>query len=557
MGVRVHIGILSVVAVLGMSRNGVADVPLAERMTWSGPGDYFATGAPMASDGSDADTTMVDQLAQPTTVTVSPLDVPSTAKLVQALLYWGGSIDDNGCAAAANIDDRVDFTPPGGVAAEVIANTCYCSDAGALAYDIQICRADVTPVIAAATTTLAGDYAVNGFAAHITNASTDNASMSLVLVYSDPALPPRRIALYDGLFTMADAVNASAQFTLGGLDVGTPARGVLTWYTLEGDGGGTGVEQVTVSGSPGNASLVVTDAVNPTSNPMNHTINTVSPARIDSLGVDIDRFDISSALTPGDTAVEMRYEAGADKWWIAYNIVGITVFEPVIASASTKSVELQVDADANGEINPGDSVRYTIRLENTGTAAAIVDVSDAIPAEAASWILVDAGGGTDVSTATLLSIENIPVAVGGSASVVLDVVIADVPDNTTMSNTAMFDASPDGGTGILVAPPVLIRSPSPVCGDSQINDVGEACDEGTVDTATCNAIDCQIPSCGDGHINLAAGEDCEGDSLCDSVTCTYEFTLGGGCRGCAANGTGDLVCVVAVFALVIRRRRSI
>lgn len=43
-----------------------------------------------------------------------------------------------------------------------------------------------------------------------------------------------------------------------------------------------------------------------------------------------------------------------------------------------------------------------------------------------------------------------------------------------------------------------------VCGDSSV-EPGESCDEGGVDTATCDAI-CTLPACGDGYLNTAAGE---------------------------------------------------
>ncbi len=53
-----------------------------------------------------------------------------------------------------------------------------------------------------------------------------------------------------------------------------------------------------------------------------------------------------------------------------------------------------------------------------------------------------------------------------------------------------------------------------VCGDFVVNDgaVGEECDEGGVDTATCNA-DCTEADCGDGKVNSANGEECDGGTL--------------------------------------------
>jgi hypothetical protein len=95
----------------------------------------------------------------------------------------------------------------------------------------------------------------------------------------------------------------------------------------------------------------------------------------------------------------------------------------------------------------------------------------------------------------------------------------------------------------------------PACGDGHANlEAGELCDDGG-DTAACNA-DCTIPRCGDGHVNVAAAEECESGELCDLSTCTYQFSLGGGCTGCGASDPGALSLLACLtFGLVRRRRR--
>ena len=55
------------------------------------------------------------------------------------------------------------------------------------------------------------------------------------------------------------------------------------------------------------------------------------------------------------------------------------------------------------------------------------------------------------------------------------------------------------------------------CGDG-IQNPGEACDSGGVDTATCNGATCTAVACGDGYINTVAGEACESNGL-DAVDC--------------------------------------
>jgi len=56
-----------------------------------------------------------------------------------------------------------------------------------------------------------------------------------------------------------------------------------------------------------------------------------------------------------------------------------------------------------------------------------------------------------------------------------------------------------------------------VCGDGVV-DSGEQCDEGG-DTATCNA-NCTLPTCGDGYLNLVAGEECDDGNHATGDGCT-------------------------------------
>lgn len=453
---RVGIVSSSVVVALGLLCAGSAraDEPVIQRQTWSGHVGFFATGAPMAVDGPDMDTTNADMLAQPANVMVGPPDVPGMGQVRAAILYWGGSIDDSTCLDATQIDDTVDFTPPGGVVTAVVADACYCSDAAAGSYDVQACRADVTPLV----TALSGTYTVDGFAALISNSSTSNASFSIVLVYEDPVLSPRRVALYDGLLTMSSAIDPEEILTLDGLDIDSPPIGDLTWYVLEGDVGGGAGESVEVTGIPGGGTLLLSDALNPPDNPMNHTITTTAPPQSDIIGVDVDRFEIDAALAATDTAIEVRYTAGLDKWWLVYDVVGVNVFEPVVHDDSDKSWAIQDDADGDGMPSPGDVIRYTLHLENSGNADGMVMLSDPIPPQAASWVLVDTGGGVDASVGNTATVVDLPLPVGAMTDVVIDVVLDDVPDGTVVSNTAEYTAEPGGVHGFLVAPLLVVSN---------------------------------------------------------------------------------------------------
>jgi len=62
-----------------------------------------------------------------------------------------------------------------------------------------------------------------------------------------------------------------------------------------------------------------------------------------------------------------------------------------------------------------------------------------------------------------------------------------------------------------------------VCGDSVVQ-IGEGCDSGGVDSATCNGVSCTTAVCGDKYVNAAAGEQCDSGGV-DTPTC-----VGGTCK---------------------------
>ncbi|MGB1699606.1 MAG: MYXO-CTERM sorting domain-containing protein, partial [Nannocystaceae bacterium] len=272
-------------------------------------------------------------------------------------------------------------------------------------------------------------------------------------------------------------------------------------------------------------------------------------------GVDIDRFDISAALAFGDTSVDVTYQAGTDKWWIAYNIVGIDVYEPVFSSASYKNSSIVDDLNDDGIASPGDTVRYAVRLANTGTAPGVVTMTDMVPAEAASWTMVDLAGGVDASTADTVIVQDIPVDAGLFAEVLFDVVIGDVEDETPMNNSASFDASPEGDLGSVTAAPVLIRVDgdedgvfdnddncvmdyNPSQADEDFDFIGDACDPdfGGTGTGTTGApMDTGTDTDGDTTGETDAGTGGDTDTSGESGTTSDD----GGTTGDDSGGTGD------------------
>lgn len=525
---------LALLVSLAAAGSARADEPLALRRSWAGNLDFFSTGAPLATDSNNDG--KVDMLAQPGSVTVSALDVPAGSTLDTAYLYWGATQTAAMCDAE-KLDREVEFTPPGEATAVVTAEVCHCS--ASPGYDMALCRADVTPLLGALT----GAYAVDGLDALILNGDTNNASFAVVLVYAGDALPQRRIALYDGLLGLVASGVKTTTVALTDIKVSNPPQGDLTWYALEGDSAVNQDEFVRVKALPGGGQADLSDVVNPANNPFNRTINTTKPPQIGVTGVDIDRFSLSGVLKAGDDTLEVTYSAGIDKYWIAFNVIGVDVFEPLFSASSSKTWALTDDVAGDGEPSPGDTITYKIHLENTGTASGVVTLTDELPDGVSSWQLIDGGGGVDKSMGGTLLIEGLELMPKQALDVVFEVVFSDLPDLTSIINVAALAG--DGGPVELTAPEVVLRRDgdgdghfdgadncpelaNPQQTDADMNGVGDDCEAvGTSGEATTGD-----PTTG--------GEVTDGEVTGDPTTGQGTGTGGGtGSGGGSSSGNAD------------------
>lgn len=135
-------------------------------------------------------------------------------------------------------------------------------------------------------------------------------------------------------------------------------------------------------------------------------------------------------------------------------------FGTPVLSTSTKSVQ-----DLNGGmVSAGDTLRYTITINNTGTAStSTATLTDQIPANISSFSVVSSPAGSlltvtpapagQYGTGTV-SLTNIPVNTGGNAVLVIDAVIAaGTAANTSITNVATIS---DGfGTNTTVTSPTV------------------------------------------------------------------------------------------------------
>lgn len=183
------------------------------------------------------------------------------------------------------------------------------------------------------------------------------------------------------------------------------------------------------------------------------------------------RETIPAGAAPGTTdAITTRATFTYGLASLTADVVDTTTVAPYpVLSASTKG---WVDLNG-GDQNPGDTIRYTITLNETaGAAASGVSVTDNIPNNTSGFTVSSAGGGSDNSTGSgtggngtgYLNITGISVPANGSVTIVYTVTIAaGTPAGTVIDNSAAVTVP--GGVGGNPDAPSLVVSGSTLPGN--------------------------------------------------------------------------------------------
>jgi hypothetical protein len=218
------------------------------------------TGAQTSNNSYDMEYVDVDGDATTINSSTARLDLPAGATVLFAGLYYGGrtTAGSGGAPAPAPLENNlVSFAVPGAayttLTAEVDPSTVIAGSYGAFV--------DVTDQVAAAGS---GVYQVADVQA---GTGLDRyAGWSLVVVYRDPAEPPRNLTVFDGLQAISQG-DPPVSILLSGFQ--TPATGqVLTtagFVSYEGDRSAPG-DRVSLN------DIDLSDAANPATNFMNSTI---------------------------------------------------------------------------------------------------------------------------------------------------------------------------------------------------------------------------------------------------------------------------------------------
>lgn len=325
-----------------------AGVPVSLYQSYAGNMNFTATGGTLRTQSNTVNACTV---TNSNSATLS--GIPVGATITAAYLYWAGS--------GSTPDYNVTFD---GVA--VSADRTF-TETFTLGRTFFSGFKDVTAQVTAKRN---GTYSFANLTVDNTDATAPYCSRqtvlsgwSLLVIYENASEPLRVINVFDGLLYYQ---NSSLALTPSNFLVPNSSidgrHGVLTW---EGDATlGGASETLTVNGT------ALTDALNPANNQFNSTINILGSNT--TYGVDLDIYDISALLSPGDTSVTSIYSAGQDMVLLNMEVLSVTNI-PV--------ADLAISKTHSGNFTVGLNGSYTLSVSNNGpsTEPGTITVTDTLP----------------------------------------------------------------------------------------------------------------------------------------------------------------------------------
>lgn len=288
-----------------------------------------ATGAALNNNAYGMERVDVD--ADPTTFdsSTAALALPAGASVQFAGLYYGGRTSKGalGGVEAPNAAARgtVLMQVPGALGYSPLTAAVF--DSGAIT-NAYVGFVDVTAQVAAAGS---GEYTVANVQAG--TGEDRYAGWSLIVVYSDPASPPRSIRVFDGLASIV-ANEAPLQIPVAGLE--TPLAGTVTAeagiVAYEGDRGAAG-DRLSLGGQN------LADAANPANNVFNSSISVAgndvtakNPNYVNQLGFDADLIGANGFLANDTKETTVEESTSLDQYLTQAIVVSVeldpSVLEP-------------------------------------------------------------------------------------------------------------------------------------------------------------------------------------------------------------------------------------
>jgi uncharacterized repeat protein (TIGR01451 family) len=431
---------LLLACVVGAPAHAQLQTPITRSVRFTGLVNFVTTGGSLRTQ---PDT--VNSCAVGASSTQNLSGMPAGTTVLAAYLYWGGSATTSGGAIV--IDNNVTFK-----GASVIANrtfTASYNNAGTqLPYFGGV--ADVTALV-----TGNGSYTFSGLTVNAGNPHCAVGAVAggwgLVVIYQGPSERLRSINIFDGLQYFR---GSALTLTPDGFRVPTAnIDGRVAVITWEGDPGNSGplngfAESFSFNGATLDDGLVPAGS-SPTVQQYDGTIN--SQGVVDSYGVDVDTYDVSALLSPGQESATTTYSTGGDLVLLTAQIVSVT---------TERSVDLSLSITAVGNFSVGANGSYTLSVANSAgaiidTEANTISVTDTLPA-GLSYVSAAGTGWTCAAAGQVVTCTHPPPLAPGqslpSISLTVAVTAAAWPSvtNSASVSSSSYDGNKANNTGTAV-----------------------------------------------------------------------------------------------------------
>lgn len=303
------------------------------------------------------------------------LSLPACSNITYAGLFWGGSINN----ATPNFANRnkVKISINNSTYQELTADSLVSNNSGSITYH---CYKNITSLAQAN-----GKFARYTIADLVTQTNANNrfGGWTIVIAYRNDLETLKNLTVFSGVANVS-TTSTPVQVDISGFL--TPPTGPVSLemgvVAYDGD---RGFVQDSLYFNGAGSYISVNDGLNPTRDIFNSTISNKgvqNPFRMpllnNTLGYDADIFSPNNAaknfIGNNATNATLRLTTGNENYYTQVVTTAIDVYEPDIRVGNTT-------VDLNGApLNPGDTLEYTVTVQNLGSDSAInTQVIDTIP----------------------------------------------------------------------------------------------------------------------------------------------------------------------------------
>lgn len=309
----------------------LANDPLTLFQEFDGYYDYSTTGGSLRTNDNNTDPCSITTSSSNTLIA----PIPNTGTIKKAYLYWAHS--------STVVDGTVTFEGQ-----TVNANYQYQTTLTNRNFYGYV--SDVTDIVEGIADPSTNVFDFSGLSIDNSNTYCSSATVlggwTLFVFYEDPNLPAVNINLYQGFDGLSNAGNSFTLDSFYAIAGAGAKASFLSWEgdsTLDGNSSGTtnpNGERLSITNQSNQDFTLAGDGGQTGNNAYNSTMydNTTTPDYNDNTtyGVDLDTYDISTYISPGDSEVTANVDVGQDflisaavVLKVPSNLIAGTVFEDV------------------------------------------------------------------------------------------------------------------------------------------------------------------------------------------------------------------------------------